>query len=563
MENTMKNLASICILLMLVSLTFNITAQPVGPGEWDRIQRYGHGFERNDFSDEQYAYIDENLYFLTLGKLHGTSAYERPCLELATACQSQKPDNSIASQILNNEEKIFNVKEYGAVADGLTKDTEAIQKAIDACSAAGGGTVWVPTGDYHISPIHLKSNVKLSLDYGATLLGSQDIKDYKIDNLIPSREGNSECLIYAGNASNITLEGLGTIDGRGTPEAFPERSGPDGQDNRPRLIRFENCKNVTFSGLTFLRPAFWGLHIVDCHNVHFNGIKIDFRNNGSNNDGLDIDGCEDVLIENCDISSGDDGICLKSSLNTCKNIVVRNCRVSSNTAALKYGTSSSGGFINVKVSNCYFYDCPMGAIKLQIVDGGTLEDIDISRIVMEDVGSPIFIRLGNRGRKYTKNTYTGTEKVNVDGLEDEVGTIKNIRISDVIATVTYEDRVKEATLGYRNTEIPTGEKTDREKAKAGPIMIAGIPGHYIENVVLENIQVSYPGGGNEEDAAITDVPEDIARYPEQYFFGTLPAWGAYIRHAKNIEFKNVELTLRGSDARQKIVLDDVEGFVEN
>ncbi len=249
------------------------------------------------------------------------------------------------------------------MADGITKDDKAIQKAIDACTAAGGGTVWLPPGDYHIAPIHLKSNVKLSLDYGASLLGSQDIKDYRIDNLIPAREGNSECLIYAGNASNITLEGLGTIDGRGTPEAFPKREGPGGKDNRPRLVRFENCRNVTFSGLNFRRPAFWGLHIVDCHKVHFNGINIDFRNNGSNNDGLDIDGCEEVLIENCDINTGDDAICLKSSLNPCKNFVIRNCRASSHTAALKFGTSSSGGFINVKVTNCYFYDCPMGAIK--------------------------------------------------------------------------------------------------------------------------------------------------------------------------------------------------------
>ena len=102
-------------------------------------------------------------------------------------------------------------------------------------------------------------------------------------------------------------------------------------------------------------------------------------------------------FENCDIDSGDDAICLKSSKNPCRNIVVRGCKVSSNTAALKFGTSSRGGFIDVKVTNCYFYDCPMGAIKLQLVDGGRLENVDISRITMEDVGCPIFIRLGDRG----------------------------------------------------------------------------------------------------------------------------------------------------------------------
>jgi hypothetical protein len=103
--------------------------------------------------------------------------------------------------------------------------------------------------------------------------------------------------------------------------------------------------------------------------------------------------------------------------------------------------------------------------------------------------------------------------------------------------------------------------TDQEKSKAGPIMITGIPDHYVENVVLENIKISYPGGGSQEDAKRV-VPEDIARYPEQFFFGVLPAWGAYIRHARNIEFRNVVMQTRSADARKKIVLDDVDGFVE-
>lgn len=466
-----------------------------------------------------------------------------------------------ASEPANAETKTFNIKDFGAVGDSITMDTEAIQKAIDACHQADGGTVWIPAGDYIIAPIHLKSNVKLSLDYGATLLGSQDREDYTTENMIPAREGNSECLIYAGNASNITLEGLGTIDGRGTPEAFPRLSGSGGKDNRPRLIRFENCKNVTFSGLNYRRPAFWGLHLIDCYNVHFNGVNIDFRNNSYNNDALDIDGCEEVLIENCDINSGDDAICLKSSLNPCKNFVVRNCRVSSHTAPLKFGTSSSGGFINIKVENCFFYDCPMGAIKLQIVDGGTMENIDISRITVKNGGSPVFIRLGNRGQVYTKNTFTGTNKPKGDKSEGApVGSIKNIRIRNVQAEVCFADRDLDRKAKYKKVNYEGKEKTDREKAQAGPIMITGIPGHYIENITLENITISYPGGGIEEEANVV-VPEDITRYPEQFFFGVLPAWGAYIRHAKNVQFKNVKMTTREDDQREMIVLDDVENFI--
>lgn len=458
--------------------------------------------------------------------------------------------------------EMFNIKDYGAVGDGVTLNTVALQKTIDACTEAGGGTVWVPAGKYVAGTVQLKSNVTLSLDYGAYILGSQDRKDYPTKGLRPSREGNSECFLYAEDATNIRLEGLGVIDGRGQPEFFPKRAGPGGRDNRPRLTRFENCKKITFSGLTYKNPAFWGIHLVDCEDVHFTGVTVRMRNNHSNNDGLDIDGCVDVLIENCDIESGDDGICLKSSKGPCRNIEVRNCKIASNTAALKFGTSSHGGFIDVNVSNCFFYDCPMGAIKLQSVDGGQLENVSISRIVMEDVGCPIFIRLGNRGSTYSKNTRTGVvQGPNVKPQGAGVGSIKNIRISDVVAKVVIEAREKAAQAHYKNLKVDTTPGfTDKERAKAGPIMITGIPGYNVENVVLENINISYPGHGTEKDAARV-VPEDIARYPEQYFFGVLPAWGAYIRHARNVEFKNVKMNLRSEDARQKIVLDDVEGFV--
>ena len=327
-----------------------------------------------------------------------------------------------------SESEVLNIKDYGAVGDGVTLNTEALQKTIDACHAAGGGVVWVPAGDFVIGTVHLKSHVTLSLDYGASLLGSQDWADYPTDKLRRAREGQSECLLYAEDATNIRLEGLGVIDGRGTPEAFPKRRPGVRGDRRPRLLRFEGCENLTFSGLTYKRPAFWGLHLVDCKNIHFDAVTVRFLNNGPNNDGLDLDGCENVLIENCDIQSGDDAICLKSSRNPCRNVVVRGCRVCSHTAPLKFGSSTHGGFINVSLTNCYFYDSPMGAMKLALVDGGRLENIEISRVVMENVGCPIFIRLGNRGSTFGK------------GGKAPVGTLKNIRISDVVAKVTLQDR---------------------------------------------------------------------------------------------------------------------------
>ena len=141
-----------------------------------------------------------------------------------------------------------------------------------------------------------------------------------------------------------------------------------------------------------------------------------------------------------------------------------------------------------------------------------------------------------------------------------VGSIKNIRMSDVVAKVSFLDREKAARSPHQVLKVDdTPEKTEKEKAMAGPIMITGIPGHYVENVVLENIEISYPGLGTEADAK-REVPEDIARYPEQFFFGPLPAWGAYIRHARNIEFRNVTMATRAPDARERIVLEDVVSF---
>ncbi|MGB7343469.1 MAG: glycosyl hydrolase family 28 protein [Pirellulaceae bacterium] len=459
----------------------------------------------------------------------------------------------VAAASKANEAKVFNILSFGAVGDGVAMETESVQKTIDACHDAGGGVVRVPAGDFQIGTIILKSNVTLSLDHGASLLGSTNADDYPTENLSKPREGAAHCLIYAENANNITIEGLGEIDGRGTHENFPRnRRGGRNTGIRPRLMRMESCENLTFSGVTYRRPAFWGLHLIDCKHIHFDAVTLRFRNNNFNNDGFDLDGCENVLIENCDLSTGDDAICLKSSKHPCRNIVVRGCRMDSNTAALKFGTSSRGGFIDVKVTNCYFHDCPMGAIKLQSVDGGRLENVDISRITMKDVGCPLFLRLGNRGSTFGE----GREST-------PVGTLKNIRISDVIAQVIVEDRAKAAEAKYKNLKVDTTPGvTDNEKSKAGPIMITGIPGHSIENVVLENIMISFPGNGTEEDANRV-VAEDIDRYPEQFFFGVLPAWGAYIRHAKNVQFVNVDLTTRSADQREKIVLDDVEGFVEH
>jgi polygalacturonase len=425
---------------------------------------------------------------------------------------------------------------FGAKGDGKSLDTAAFQKAIDACEP--GSVVRVDAGRYVVGTLKLKSDMELHLAEGAELLGSTSLADYARDiQGAVEAPAFDECLLYAENANHIKITGSGVINGRGLQSSFPiER--PDGSlGDRPMLIRFVNCRNITFENVTLKDAASWCTHLVECDDVVIRNVTIDSHVN-KNNDGLDLDGCRNVLIEGCTIRSGDDSICPKSTTpRTCENITVKNCRAFSNTSAFKCGTSSRGGFKNITVTDCDFSDTRMGAIKILSVDGGIMEDITIENIVMNNVEGPFFIRLANRGRVYD----TPTEQIQGKDVQPEgapVGNCKNIRIRNIKATVV--------------SDIPS---------RCG-IMISGIPGHPIENVVLENIDICFPGGGTAEEA-LREVPEDIARYPEQFFFGVLPSWGAYIRHAKNVEFTNVNLSTRAPDRREKCVLVDVAGFVEN
>lgn len=433
-----------------------------------------------------------------------------------------------------NNNKEYNILDFGAVNDTTIVNTLAVQKAIDKC-AEYGGKVIIPKGKYVIGTIILKSNVELNIQKGGELLGSLSLNDYAAENkgAIEAPAFN-KCLLYADQEKNIKISGQGIIDGRGTKVNFPEKVG-DTLGERPMLMRFVGCKNIAFTGVSFLNSASWCVHMVSCDSIVAKNIKINSVVN-KNNDGFDLDGCSNILIEDCDIKSGDDGICPKSTTSKItKNMIVKNCKVESHTAAFKCGTSSRAGFKNIRIFDCDFSNTRMGVIKLLQVDGGILEDIVIDNITMNNVEGPIFIRLGNRGRLYDKPTEQiyGSKEVS-EGAP--TGSIKNITIRNIKAHVVSD-----------------------VKKRCG-IMISGVPGHNVENVLLENINISYPGGGTIQDAK-REVPEDIARYPEQFFFGVLPSWGAYIRHAKNIQFKNVTMTERSADAREKIVLVDVDNFM--
>lgn len=416
----------------------------------------------------------------------------------------------------------INVCENGVDSDSEIVQTDKIQKVIDSLKDTGG-VIYFPKGKYITGTLRLYSYITLYLESGAEILGSENPCDYDGEYVGAIEAPSfSKCLIYAENCKKITITGNGAIDGRSV----------DFGEERPMLMRFVNCTEILFENINLKNAGSWGVHFIACEFIHIRGIDINSRVN-FNNDGLDFDSCKNVFISDTHISSSDDSICLKSTKKyQGENFVITNCILSSDTAAIKFGTSSYGGFKNVVISDCVIHDCCMGTIKLIMVDGGVLENVNINNIVMDNVGSPLFIRIGNRNLKYESPREMDFYGAGEAGGGD-AGIIRNISISDIQASVTVD-------------------KIDRT-----PIMITGIPQSCVEDVTLRNIKASFPGGGTEADAH-RDVPEDEARYPEQWFFGVLPAWGMYARHVRGLKLDNVQLTLAGDDRRKEIVLEDVE-----
>ena len=434
-------------------------------------------------------------------------------------------------------------RDYGAVGDGQTNDTQAIQAAIDDC-AKGSGKVTVPEGKYIVSSLFLKSNVELHLEEKAELIAVNNYQTY-VETFYPDVLGPyastsivyAPAMLFAENATNIKLTGKGTLNGIGDDPAFPHANNRKG---RPRLISFLNCREVLVENVTLRSSAAWVQHYLLCDGVTIRGIKV-FSFSNYNNDGIDIDSPK-VLIENCYIESDDDGICLKSDLPiVCENVTVKNCEIRSNCNAIKLGTSSYGGFRNIRISDCRIQAAtqspiynwsetyPWGGIAdgingltgiaVESVDGGLLEDVIISNIEMEGVQTPIFIRLGDRSRQYSS----------------KISRLRSVTISDVKATAV-------SRIACSITGVAEGD-----------------PG-YIEGLTLKNIELVIPGGGEASDPDQA-VPENRDSYPENRMFGvTLPGAGFYVRHIRGLTFENVKISSTQADTRPYYYFDDATGI---
>lgn len=424
-------------------------------------------------------------------------------------------------------DRALRVEEYGAVADGQTLNTSAVQRAVDLCSEQGGGVVLFAKGDYVIGTVELKPGVMLQVDKGARILGSTDLADYP-ERIEAFKSINSEShkfrlsLFYAEKAKRVGIRGKGIIDFRGTKANFPgpQTTGPI--VGRPFGIRMIECSDVVLQDITLKDAAAWMQNYIACDNLIFERITVSNHAN-VNNDGLDPDGCRNVIIRDCVINAEDDALCFKGgSGRATENVLVENCTIYSTCNAFKYGTDTQGDFRNVLARNLVLGGVPPGAsrsgrsmqastgITLAAVDGGRVEDILITGVRIDYARCPIFLRVGNRARAIPK------------APKPPIGAVQRVVIEDIRGT----NNLRQGSL------------------------ITGISGGPVEDVVIRNMQLGMEGGG-EADLLTQEVGESINGYPDAHQFKPkgLPAYGFWFRHARRVELTDVAVTPAKPDAR--------------
>jgi hypothetical protein len=442
----------------------------------------------------------------------------------------------------------YDVREFGAVGDGIFLNSRAIQHAIDYIHTHGGGQLVFYPGTYVTGSIYLKSNVTLHIEEGATLLGSTNPWDYVKD----ARVG-WKAMIFAIKQENIGITGKGLIDGRGFTVANnmiryiqkglfedPLKYDRPNETNRPENIYFRECSHIIIRDVTMKDPASWNQTYDQCRDLLVERIRVDSKSYW-NNDGIDIVDCDGVIIRDSFFDAADDVICLKShdANAVCQNIVIENCTGRSSANGLKFGTVSRGGFRNIRVTNLTIYDTFRSAITFAAVDGGQIENIIVDGVRSVNTGNVFYLRIGDRWS---------------NGKEPS---LRNVVIRNVYAEVPYS----KPDAGY-NYEGPVED----HPRNISPASIVGLANKRIENITLENIEMVYPGRGDSlyakvglTDSELDGIPEMEKNYPEFSQFKELPAWGLYIRHADGIHLKNVTFRAQQADYRPAVVLDDVKG----
>jgi polygalacturonase len=421
-------------------------------------------------------------------------------------------------------DKVFRVDDFGAVADGVSINTAAINRAVATC-AASGGVVLFSKGDYVSGTIDLKSGVMLEIAAGARLLGSTNLADYpdhvaKRRTVMDSNMDMQQSLIFAEGCERIGIRGAGVIDGRGLQRHFPGKATTGRTLGRPFLLRVIDCKKIVLDGITLKDSPCWMENYLNCEDLILQNIKVENQANG-NNDGIDIDGCRNVIVRGCFINSEDDGMCFKgASLRPTENVLVENSKFYSTCNAVKFGTDSQSDFRNVLVRNCEVggpatdlraltLRRAISGISWETVDGGTVENVLATNVHIVRAESPLFLRLGDRGRGLPEMP------------KPKLGILRRV----VFENITGED------CGGRGS------------------VFSGIPTARIQDVVVRKVRISMSGGGKVLPPG-TVIAEKEAAYPEAAMFGPqLPAYGFWVRHARNVQFSDVLVTSQTPDTR--------------
>ena len=454
---------------------------------------------------------------------------------------------------------IVNVKDRGIVADGVTIVSPDVQKIVDELAEAGGGTILFPAGEYVLATVFLRSNIRIELAEGAKILGAPNFYDFEPDEKLdfPLYQDTSHSYFHSSmfvaiDCDNVAIVGKGLIDMRSVWEPEDTR---DDTYRGAKPIAFKNCKNVEFADFRIDNATCLAVYFAGCENVDIHGLSMRVYI-----DGISPDNCKNVRIRDCDIEAGDDGIVLKSSYtlnrtDVCKDIDIRNCRIRTRCNAVKFGTESNGGFINIHAEDLEISDTRISAIALESVDGALIENVSFKNITMTNVNGPFFVHIGRRMR--------GPKHL-------AIGQIRNITLENITVKGPYKpydiipcyywtwqlDEWRQYPWHFGGLhkcltceeDVPNPSEDNAE----GIVWqftsnICGLPESHLENITLRNIHMELDGGVKEFS---TDVPEDPQTYPEIFTYGKiLPAKGIFFRHIDGLTVENVTVSTYRPDAR--------------
>jgi len=444
--------------------------------------------------------------------------------------------------------KRLNVKTLGIKGDG-SLESKTFQAIVDKYSKKGV-ELYFPRGEYVLSTIYLKDHTHIYLAKGAKILGSKNFYDFDRDEPVdfPLYQDQSHSYFHSSlfvgeNLKDISFDGHGTID---MQSVWDEDNVRDIVHRGCKCISLKCVDHFVIRGLKILNVTDLAVYFTGCNYGLIEKLCLKVYI-----DGISPDNSKHIVIRDCYVESGDDGIVFKSSYNLnkldiCDDIEVYNCKVKSRCNPVKFGTESNGGFKNIVVRDCYFYNCRISGIAVESVDGAHIDNLLFKNIVMRNIGAPFFVHLGKRlrGPKGTK-----------------IGSINNVRFEDIkfVGPYTVWKCMAWNYFSYvakDNLQFPGfHSKQVREAPGTWQITsnICGLKDHHISNISFKNIYMELDGGVMEYERK---VREEAPEYPEIYAYGRiLPAYGLYFRYCDNPTVENVQIKLLHKDAREPFIFD--------